>query len=177
MLEYFSKSICLAETPTHANASDAKAFKNALTDRGIDSNRFVVGMHSPLHQTRAEVRAFLSNMLKNYKVNAVEVYNHKPCDPTNPENSAVYDKNTGGCLLSQGLNTWQQADEVATSLNFSIKEALVKGENKSVKIITDPNNGVDVEAIASFKYKDVDFRLSSKVTPVADALEEYSVWL
>lgn len=60
-LDYFPNSICLGEKPSHGKADDAKAFKKALEDRNIDLNRFMIGMHAPLHPSRIALLDFLKN--------------------------------------------------------------------------------------------------------------------
>lgn len=59
VLEHFPNSIVLAEKPSHPNAEAARAFKKALEDRKIDTNRFIIGMHAPLHPSRQAILDFL----------------------------------------------------------------------------------------------------------------------
>jgi len=55
VLAHFPNSIMLAEARPHSSVEHALNFKKQLADNKINENRFLIGMHSPLHPAREEM--------------------------------------------------------------------------------------------------------------------------
>lgn len=150
ILEHFPKSTVLCEKPSHGTVKEAIAFKKAIQERGIDLNRLIIGMHSPLHPARKEIHKFLTENKDKYQVYAVEAYNHYPKDPYNPKDGRIYDKRFGGVMKDIGLYCLQQADEVSRIEGFDISEVLSNGDNDiNIKY---GKNGADIEALLNLNY-------------------------
>lgn len=77
-------------------------------------------MHNPLHPSRKAIMKFLNENKENYKVYAVEAYNHYPKDPTNPRDGRIYDKKFGGTMKDLGVYVLQQADEIGRVNGFDL---------------------------------------------------------
>lgn len=69
----------LLEKPSHNTAADAKAFRQSLVDSKINENRFVVGMHSYLHENQKK----LLEVVKEKKDEIESIYIVFTC-PKNP---------------------------------------------------------------------------------------------
>lgn len=79
LLKHFPNCLLMREKPSHNSAAEAKAFRQSLVDNKINENRFIVGMHSFLH----ELNLKLLELVKEKRDEIESVYIVFNC-PNNP---------------------------------------------------------------------------------------------
>jgi len=174
LLKRFPNSILLIEKPSQLNYKKALEFKALLQQEGVDSNRVVVGMHSPIHPAQK----CLMELIREVKNEIVHIDCHfnYPKNPHDPSSYRVYDKDCGGAMLDLGVYVYNMVKEIGQIVGFKLSD--FDHSNKEVWLKRDAN-GVDIESIATLSYMDgrIGARMETKINPGSNHSEELKVTL
>lgn len=69
----------MREKPSHNSAAEAKAFRQSLVDNKINENRFIVGMHSYLHELNLKLLELVKE--KRDEIESVYIVFNYPNNP------------------------------------------------------------------------------------------------